>query len=236
MKPVEELMALVRHTLMTGLAHNEAINALNELERMCAPSAAEPTDDDLIETVRDEITFYGDSATVMDRRDMLRVVRRVLADHGAACAPSACPEGWVMVPKIPTGAMLQAAEQRFNNAKTSLMGFNARELAYAALLSASPAAPVVAEPVAWQPIETAPKDGQTIILGFMENGEITQTAEMQWSHIQRNGFFPGQVGMWVCPGGNFTWNPEPAEFGPSHWMPLPAHPVAQGASQQKEQG
>lgn len=76
----------------------------------------------------------------------------------------------------------------------------------------------------WKPIETAPKDGRVIRLGFMEDGAIAQTADMQWSHIQRNGLFPGQVGMWVCPGGNFTWNPVPAEFGPTHWMPLPPAP------------
>jgi len=88
------------------------------------------------------------------------------------------------------------------------------------------AVPEVAQPVAWQPIETAPRDGTEIRLGFMEDGEIAQTADMQWSHIQRNGMVPGVVGMWVCPGANFTWSEEPAEFGPTHWQPIPAAPVA----------
>jgi hypothetical protein len=51
----------------------------------------QPSDEALIETVRDEIAFYGDSATVMDRKDMLRVLRRVLADHAAAGV--ALPDG-----------------------------------------------------------------------------------------------------------------------------------------------
>jgi hypothetical protein len=78
----------------------------------------------------------------------------------------------------------------------------------------------------WHPIESAPKDGRTIWVGYMEGGKVTQYAEMHWSDEQRNGLFPGAVGMWVCPGGNFTWNAEPAEFGPSHWK----HVRAEGAA------
>lgn len=62
------------------------------------------------------------------------------------------------------------------------------------------------------PIETAPRDGRTIWLHHEDVG----TWAMQWAHIQRNGLFPGQVGMWVCPRGTMTWRD--GEDGPSHWF------------------
>lgn len=47
--------------------------------------------------------------------------------------------GWKLVPITPTLAMLDAAYQKFHAAQHSLIGFNARELAYKALLDAAPA-------------------------------------------------------------------------------------------------
>lgn len=46
--------------------------------------------------------------------------------------------GWKLVPIQPTMAMLDAADFTFQRAKISLAGFNARELAYKALLDAAP--------------------------------------------------------------------------------------------------
>ncbi|GGP00871.1 hypothetical protein [Stakelama pacifica] len=63
------------------------------------------------------------------------------------------------------------------------------------------------------PIETAPKDGTTIWVGDEDAGVFW----MRWGHIQKNGLFPGQVGMWVAPGGEFTWNDSDG-FGPTWWL------------------
>jgi hypothetical protein len=51
------------------------------------------------------------------------------------------PEGWKLVPIHPTNRMLEAAKHRFMCATQSLMGFNADQLAYKALLEAAPPPP-----------------------------------------------------------------------------------------------
>lgn len=71
----------------------------------------------------------------------------------------------------------------------------------------------------WQPIETAPKDGSIIDLTWMENDEPQEIWPMQWGHIQKNGFFPGRVGMWITPDGAITWNDDDRGGGPTHWRP-----------------
>jgi len=42
---------------------------------------------------------------------------------------------------------------------------------------------------------------------------------MQWGHIQRNGLFPGLVGMWVAEDGSFTWQ-DADDLGPTYWRPI----------------
>ena len=71
------------------------------------------------------------------------------------------------------------------------------------------AAPVPAEPaLTWQPIETAPKDGQFLV--------YMPTDDRQ----------PMQVAKWhpnvKVIGGVFAFDAEP----PTHWMPLPSAPAA----------
>ena len=74
----------------------------------------------------------------------------------------------------------------------------------------------------WQPIETAPKDGTLIRIGWKEphHAEMQEWFTMRWGHIHQNGLFPGQVGMWVAPDSSLTWNGTAEEGGPTHWMPL----------------
>jgi hypothetical protein len=70
--------------------------------------------------------------------------------------------------------------------------------------------------IARQPIDSAPKDGTVIYVGDPDVGEFP----MQWGTIQRNGLFPGVVGMWVMSDGSMTWN-DADDCGPTTWRHLP---------------
>jgi len=72
----------------------------------------------------------------------------------------------------------------------------------------------------WSDIATAPKDGSLIRLTWMIEDEPQDEFVMRWGHIQRNGLFPGRVGMWVSPCGSFTWNEDGMGGGPQFWQPL----------------
>lgn len=90
----------------------------------------------------------------------------------------------------------------------------------------------------WQPIETAPKDG-TRILAF---GQMVEGApKIVWD--DKNPRVPAQMVIWWIEGwydkdepvgdglfkkvptlGYSYWAPEPQQFRPAHWMPLPEPP------------
>lgn len=79
----------------------------------------------------------------------------------------------------------------------------------------------------WRDIETAPKDGRVIVLTWFEDGKPQEQWPMLWGHIQRNGLFPGKLGMWTTPDGSVTWNDDDPAGAPTHWMPLPEPPKGQ---------
>ncbi len=68
----------------------------------------------------------------------------------------------------------------------------------------------------WQPIETAPKDIETYVLGWDSEEECVEI--MVWEPHGR--FGPG-------------WEQIPGRWPvfPTHWMPLPAPPETQGDDQ-----
>jgi hypothetical protein len=68
----------------------------------------------------------------------------------------------------------------------------------------------------WQPIETAPKDGAEILLGFAGEKWIVQG---RWV-----GDYKARDGAWWALNNDPTdaWG---GELYPTHWMPLPSPPT-----------
>lgn len=90
------------------------------------------------------------------------------------------------------------------SADCTMEGFN--ELAQICVCGWSGSYP---EPLLWQPIETAPKDGTRILVWpYWSDG---LPAEVKWRNMKRT------AGRWEY-GGLFC------NANPTHWMPLPAAP------------
>jgi len=133
-------------------------------------------------------------------------------------------------------AVAGLVEDRFNT--EGLMEFSEREVS--ALLSAARQASTQGPGEGWQPIETAPRDGTSIILfcpqgdgspgstyriteGFWlsEPGGTTEYRD-QWGRYEGQTDDPGFDG-WVSMDGGFS----ESTMMPTHWRPLPAPPASQ---------
>jgi hypothetical protein len=66
-----------------------------------------------------------------------------------------------------------------------------------------------------QPIDTAPRDGRTIIVGHDDMGEYV----MRWVPDATSEFLPGVVGLWVTATNTLTWV-DGIDNGPSYWRNL----------------
>lgn len=123
--------------------------------------------------------------------------------RAALSAPQAgVPEDWQVVPKTLTGDMLEAGHE------AGLISFTELREIWAELLAAAPPAPVQAVGQ-WLDIETAPKDGTSVLLGAAGN----QTVSAEW---REDVWFRG----WLCGGHRSDcYGPN---FVPTHWMPLPS--------------
>lgn len=83
---------------------------------------------------------------------------------------------------------------------------------------------------AWQPIETAPKDGRTLLLGYYNSHGNWRTMRGQWmseTYIAEHWEDPGdeQPG-WFETSVEADDMPNCWRIEPTHWMPLPAAPDA----------
>jgi hypothetical protein len=143
-----------------------------------------------------------------------------------APAPSATPAGWRLVPIEPTPEMLKSVD---GEAEDKYLARGRALSAWRSMLAEAPQPALAADavPVAWRPIETAPKNGPEILLSngssvsqgywLHREGGITECRDEQGRHqgqIDDDGF----IGWFDYDGG--------MDPGPSHWMPLPPPPSA----------
>lgn len=96
-------------------------------------------------------------------------------------------------------------------------GTAARQMAFASCLAILSR---VTEPQGWQPIETAPKDGTPILVGFENSGSIyivrwwVNPEPMTWDGLANEEY------------GWLLAETTKVAFMPTHWMPLPTPPEA----------
>jgi hypothetical protein len=87
-----------------------------------------------------------------------------------------------------------------------------------------------AVPVAWEPIETAPKTGRTLILGYINSAGKWRTTRGQWmseAYIAEQWEDPDDAEPgWYETSVEADDAPNCWPIMPTHWMPLPAAPAA----------
>ena len=129
----------------------------------------------------------------------------VALDEVCQVSHASALEGWKLVPVEPTIEMIEEGNEGFRSPDSRRHTVSS---CYKAMLAAAPTPPVSED--RWMLIETAPKDGTSILCWCDNNAEIC------WS-VQKHG-----VGM--------VWMTDNCvDFGgyesPTHWMPLPEAPA-----------
>lgn len=78
----------------------------------------------------------------------------------------------------------------------------------------------------WQPIETAPKTGETLLLGFFNQHDKWLTLRGQWySYQQIEDDFEYTEEGWYETSVEADDPPNCWPTSPTHWMPLPKPPI-----------
>ncbi|MFM0506647.1 hypothetical protein [Paraburkholderia sp. RL17-373-BIF-A] len=117
------------------------------------------------------------------------------------------------------------------------IGWHRSKLSAATEWNCRPAAGVQAEAVtAWQPIETAPKIGRTLLLGYPNSAGKWRTVRGQWmseAYIEQNWEEPDDVEPgWFETSVEAEDVPNCWPISPTHWMPLPAAPASSAGDQE----
>lgn len=118
--------------------------------------------------------------------------------------PAAPAEGWKLLPIEPTEAMIEAGWNAIGEADAT----------YRAMIDAAPPTPNASESErGWKPIDSAPRDGSIILIGFVPTGNLykedRRVFEGRWNAAQNQ--FTSTNGFLIFDSA-------------SHWQPLPAAP------------
>lgn len=186
------------------------LNALHEALRLMTDIAQRPT-----RGVGDMQYRASQAANIL--REFLRTPVAALPQ----AEQQGVPPGFVLVPVEPTHKMLHEAGEAYQRCRHGLMGHMAGERAYAAMLAARPQAPQAEQ---WMPIETVPRDWGVTMFDVWARGERVANC---WWGIPTYG--PKTAGI-VHQDSYDSDGPVDAFVSePSHWMPTPPPPQAQGA-------
>jgi len=77
----------------------------------------------------------------------------------------------------------------------------------------------------WQPIETAPRDGTDVIVGF-DRADTWIVHVAWWRTGEEYGCTANDRGWWSYTLGSVTQEQLDEDRTPTHWMPLPDPPVS----------
>lgn len=73
----------------------------------------------------------------------------------------------------------------------------------------------------WQPIQTAPRDGTSILVAVLGANNIFIAVYRKWYSESLR----ADVVTWWSNGAKNSYQPDQLMLNPSHWMPLPDLPV-----------
>jgi hypothetical protein len=85
----------------------------------------------------------------------------------------------------------------------------------------------------WQPIETAPKDGTRVILGFFRPNVFETLDQKPQAGIVLGRYVRGDVPP-LCASAWQTESGQGFQWEPTHWMPLPEPPAAKPSESSEE--
>lgn len=142
----------------------------------------------------------GAEAIAFMRADELLTILDAAAAHAR---PDGAPEGYCLVPIAPTDEMHDAARDWSQKEYGKPIGIEASSGCWGAMLSAAPAP----QGDGWREIDSAPKDGSSILVWLPKPRFGSNVQHMRTGNV-------------AIIGGGFAFDcPKP-----THWMPLPAPP------------
>lgn len=157
----------------------------------------------------------------MHRQYAIELAGRIGVYLAAPSPAPTVPEGWQLVPTMPTEAMLRKVfSTSIGNVKLRHKRHDAKTYAtWFAMLLASPPAPVSE---GWRDIASAPKDGTWVLLCQDQMVAIAKRVSDVGETL-----IASKKPYWEKYDHSY-WDVYGAEgiYDPTHWMPLPAPPAA----------